>query len=360
MKHKLHIVLSLILLLAFAGCEVHEFPTRLYDPVPFQLHLEFNTELPLYKEVIYTRSGDTETKAPIVKHDVRYIINAYRIDKARTESRMADTTFVFTRSDLETLNYTAPLEICEGTYEFRVWCDYIDAGSKADKYYDTRDFSEIILADKENHCGSNDFRDAFRGSTTATVMNPDYYAGPILNTIDNQATVQMMRPMGKFKFISTDADAFFHHVSQEYANRADKSTTLSPADLSLFGIDLNEFIVEFRYNIFMPCSFNMFTDKPADSWTGMRFPSRMYIDENNELALGFDYAFVNGSETTLSISVAVYNKEGEQLSLTNPINVPIVRSKLTIVRGEFLTSRATGGVVIDPSYDGDDYNVEII
>ena len=47
------------------------------------------------------------------------------------------------------------------------------------------------------------------------------------------------------------------------------------------------------------------------------------------------------------------------MSSTNPINVPIVRSKMTVVKGEFLTSKATGGVTINPSYDGDDYNIEI-
>ena len=361
----LYTLMGVMSLLAFVGCEVHEFPEIRKELVPFQLHLDFNTEMPLYKEVIYTRSGESTTKAPVpvVDHDVRYVINAYRVDNARGENRVADTTFVFLKSDIDNLNYTAQFEIYEGTYDFRVWCDYVNAGNRGDKYYNTSDFSEIILASRSNHSGSNDFRDAFRGSTTATVMNPAYYTGEILNTIDNQATAKMMRPMGKFKFISTDVDAFLNRVLQEMESRGE-DVNLSPEsnDFSLMGIDISEFTIVFRYNIFMPCSFNMFTDKPADSWTGMSFPSKMYIDgdDKKELVLGYDYAFVNGNETTLSISVAVYNKYGELMSETNPINVPIVRSKLTIVRGEFLTSRATGGVAINPGYDGDDYNIEIL
>ena len=138
-----------------------------------------------------------------------------------------------------------------------------------------------------------------------------------------------------------------------------ESDTKAAYEQLLQSIDLGEFYVVFRYNAFMPCSFNMFTDKPADSWTGMSFTSRMYTENEMEMTLGYDYIFVNGTETTLAISVEVYNRDGELMSSTNPINVPIVRSKMTVVKGEFLTSKATGGITINPGYDGDDYNIEI-
>jgi len=75
-----YISLCVMLLLAFAGCDVHEFPEERYDRVPFLLHLDFNTEMPLHKEVVYTRSGETETKGTAEHHDVRYIVNVYRTD----------------------------------------------------------------------------------------------------------------------------------------------------------------------------------------------------------------------------------------------------------------------------------------
>ena len=251
-------------------------------------------------------------------------------------------------------------------YRFVVWADYVDVNSMSDKYYDTRDFSEIILSDKEGHSGSNDYRDAFRGYATATVINPDYYTGTAVNSIDNQATAEMKRPMGKFKFVSTDMEVFLTRVAQmmkeqgKLMNVSADANTKAYYEQLLQNINIGDFYVVFRYNVFMPCSFNMFTDKPADSWTGVSFISSMYPDEGLlEMTLGYDYIFVNGSETTLSISLEVYNKEGELMSSTNPINVPIVRSKITVVKGEFLTSKATGGVTINPGYDGDDYNIEI-
>ena len=356
-----YISLWVMLLLAFAGCDVHEFPEERYDKVPFQLHLDFSTEMPLYKEVVYTRSGDTETKGVVARHDIRYTISAYRIDNMRSENRVADTTFVFTRSEISDLNYTANLLLREGTYDFKVWADYVDANSMSDKYYDTREFSEIILANKDEHLGSNDYRDAFRGYATATVINPVYYTGNIVNSIDHQASVEMKRPMGKFKFISTDLEAFVTRVARSLADQGviDRVDSKATYDELLQLVSLYDYEIVFRYNMFMPCSFNMFTDKPADSWTGMSFKSLMHNENNKEITLGFDYIFVNGSETTLSISVEVYNPQGEMLSATKPVNVPIVRSKLTIVRGEFLTSEASGGVAINPDFDGPDYNIEI-
>ena len=168
------------------------------------------------------------------------------------------------------------------------------------------------------------------------------------------------------KFISTDVDAFFTRVMEMMKEQGKllnvnlKSDSKSAYQQIIQAINLTGYKVIFRYNAFMPCSFNMFTDKPADSWQGVSFSSNMEIDPSyTEMLMGHDYVFVNGSETTLSISLEVYNAEGEKVSATNPIYVPIVRNKLTLVKGEFLTSTASGGVSINPGYEGDDYNIEI-
>ena len=340
--------LACISILFLTACDIHEWPSESQEHVPFLLHLDFNSEMSLHKEVTYTRGkGSTEDS-----YDIRYMVNVYRTDGMRDENRAADTSFIFTKEDLTELDHTLPLNLREGTYTFRVWTDFVRKGSQNDNFYDTRDFSEIILADRHNHTGSTDFRDAFRGYSSATVADPKRYTGTIKNEIDNSATVPMMRPMGKFKFISTDTDAFRNMVVQMMQEKAKLISKASDVDLS-------DYEIVFRYNHFMPCSFNMFTDKPADSWEGMSFKSRMYKETEQETTLGYDYIFVNGSETTLSVSVEVYDKDGKLISSTKPIDVPIVRNKLTVVKGDFLTSKATGGITINPGYDGDDYNIEI-
>ena len=56
-----------------------------------------------------------------------------------------------------------------GKYRFLVWADYVVHGTETDLYYNTSNFEEIILADRQNHTGSTDRRDAFRGEKEAEV-----------------------------------------------------------------------------------------------------------------------------------------------------------------------------------------------
>lgn len=79
------------------------------------------------------------------------------------------------------------------------------------------------------------------------------------------------------------------------------------------------------------------------------------IKDNAEL--GFDYVFVNGHESSVTVSVEIYDRDGTLLSRSQPISVPLVRNKVTIVRGKFLTVKAEGGVSIDADFDGE-YNYE--
>ena len=137
--------LKIACLLLLSGCSVHEFPQENGERVPFELNLDFSTELPLYLEIDATKNNG-ESKGPGESHDLRYIIQAYRHDYRDENSRIADTTFIFTRSEYKNLNYRAPLMLPEGDYTFRVWSDYVAANTQTDKYYDTRDFSEIILS----------------------------------------------------------------------------------------------------------------------------------------------------------------------------------------------------------------------
>ena len=159
--------------------------------------------------------------------------------------------------------------------------------------------------------------------------------------------------MAKFKIIATDLQKFIRHAKRLIAQKAANLPDATRADIPEF--NLEDYRVIFRYNGFMPCSFNMFTDKPADAWTGVSFESRLTTLSDEEAELGFDYIFVNGSESTISVTIEVYDRDNELVSRSSPISVPIKRSKLTIVRGEFLTSKASGGIGIIPDFEGD-YN----
>ena len=361
-KTILHILIGIVSLFTLTNCDVHEFPVDQHKLVPFLLHLDFDTEMSFHTEVPYTRNGDDGlTKAVLPRHDFRYLVKAYRTDNVVGENRIADTTFVFTKSDLSDLNYSLPLELKEGTYSLRVWCDYVDAGSTSDKYYITDSFDAITLASRDNHSGSNGYRDAFRGEVTTKVIDPAYYTGNALGSINNSATVQMSRPLGKFEFISTDVDVFLTRVVEALrsANELMNLPNQPTFEQMKQSIDLNDFDVYITYQIFLPAVFNHFTDTVATSWEKTSFKCKMEKLNDSEMLLGHDLVFVPETGTTLSISVDVYDKNGELMSASRPVDVPIFRSKWTTVRGEFLTSIAAGGITINPGYDGEDFNIEI-
>jgi hypothetical protein len=52
------------------------------------------------------------------------------------------------------------------------------------------------------------------------------------------------------------------------------------------------------------------------------------------------------------VQIGVYDGTGAQLSLTEPIEVPIKRNHHTIMKGMFLMSDAEGGVAINPDFNG--------
>ena len=88
--------------------------------------------------------------------------------------------------------------------------------------------------------------------------------------------------------------------------------------------------------------------------TIMEYFGKMSDLENKLYTVKYNVTEVNDGY----ILFEVYDSENNLLANINPIEVPLVRSQLTIVRGEFLTSKATGGVGIVPDFDGE-YNIVI-
>lgn len=335
------------------GCNVHEWPEEDYGEVPFVLHLDFDTELPLYRTVNHTRGAGISRVSPS-DCDIRYIVTVYRAGETRNPRSVTGgggRRYTFTRHYSEDLDRTVTIALEEGNWEIYVWADYVDANSRRDKYFDTSDFGNIIYIDRQSYGGSNDSKDSFRGSTSVRVVHPDRF-------LENEklpsyeATVPMERPSGRFEFIATDVEAFLTRVADVRSQSGDSAETRS--------IDASEFRVVFRYNAFMPCSFNIFNDRPSNSWTGMWFESRMSVRSEQEMLLGFDYVLVDADdETPMNINVEIYDTDGSLLSVANGVEVPVRRGKLTVVKGEFLTSTGSGGVIVDPGFEGPDYNIEI-
>lgn len=351
---RLHIATALMLcvLAIFMGtsCAVHEWPEP--TPAGVILNLDFNTEMPQF--MVLDVNG-TRASRDGNDYELRYTVEAYRQLSDGSWSETPHGRYTFTKEDLSDLNTTVRLDIDEGTYRFYVWTDFVLKGTAADYFYTTGNFRSIRL--QGEHEGDNDFRDAFVGNADLTVRR--FSASQTPSTV----TVPMERPLAKFEFVSTDLQEFITKTMEEMlrkdSGKADKpgkdsgdegDGTKSPV------VDLNKFRVVFYYSGYMPCAFNMMDNKPCDSATGVRFNSTIRAVDDHEARLGFDYVFVNGKESSVMVTVGLFDEEGTQLSMSNQIEVPIKRSMLTVVKGSFLMQNTGGGVAIDPDFDGE-YNI---
>lgn len=355
-------------LLCITSCAVHEWP----EPTPADVivNLDFDTQMPQYK--VLNEEG-TRASHDGRDYDIRYTIAAYRLLQDGSYAEEPFLLKVFSKDEIEELNATFRFSIDEGSYRFYVWTDFVLAGTRSDYFYNTTSFRRISL--QGTHEGNNDFRDAFSGSADLKVIRRGSKETP------STVTVQMRRPLAKFEFITTDLQEFITKtieamIRKEEAEAAAKAGETKPeggdnpeditptesdtktGDTKTPVVDLEKYTVVFFYSGYMPNAYNMKEGKPCDSATGVKFSSAISTIDNHDARLGFDYVFVNGEESSVMVTVALYDEEGTQLSISRQIEVPIKRSMLTTVRGSFLMQNTGGGVAIDPGFE-DEFNIYI-
>lgn len=338
----------ILLALFLPACDVHEWPEEEPEPpmpgeVKFDLQLDFafdRAELPDYKTIVI----GTTRAADLSSYKARYQIRIFRMGTDSLFETTPCQTLSFNHAVAEALGYRNTLRLPEGRYRFMAWTDFSE--NMDDHFYGTADFASIALQGEE-HAGNNDFRDAFRGTLEADIrVAADSSARKTL-------TVDMRRPLAKFRFVTTDVEEF----KSDYL-RSQQQNGATKAGESEDVIDMTKFSVRFSYEGFMPSVYNMYTDRPVDVKTGVSFPSVLTDIKDGEATMGFDYVMVGEGDAGVSVAVALYDEDGTRLSGVDNIRVPLRRGKLTTVRGNFLTARSSGNVQIDPSFDGK-FDIEI-
>lgn len=342
----LHLIIYMPLVLLTA-CDVHEWPDT-PENVTFRLKLRYERDMTVW-EHLYDGTGVTEqglgdTYDNGREHGkMRYIIRAYPLTEKQRPAQKYTQEFVFTKDITEGYDHEATLDLAAGDYRIMVWSDLVE-NDDVDPYHDAGDFAEITL--QGDHRGNDDYRDAFRGtgdiSLTADVA--EYVPGTL--------EITMQRPLAKFEFITNDLTEFIQKEGLRIAAKSGGAKSASENEPAT-RVNIEDYKVAFHYVGFMPCAYSMLTDKPVDSSTGVMFRSDLKELNDREASMGFDYVFVNGTESAVTVQVGLYDKEGTRLSLTEPIRVPLRRNHHTVLRGKFLMSEASGGVTINPDFDGD-------
>lgn len=326
------------MLAAAVSCNVHEWPEE-SQREQYALKLIFDTE---FTEWSHTYDGSNLAatgRTPGIgseceKGYMHCIVRAYPKTGGEVMQRAYDGAqqpnceeFEFTRSIAQGYNCELRVKLAPGDYTVMVWSELSETADGR-HYYDAADFGDIRLT--APHAANTPYRDAFRGTADITVKS---YAN---SHIPDNTLVMMERPLAKYEFVLSGLQEF----------------------LTKNGGTIDDYEAAVTYTAYMPCSYSMFIDKPVDSSTGVAYVGDIRRLSNAEASLGFDYVFVNGTESAVTVQVEVRRKsDAEAVSRSKTIRVPLRRGEHTLIRGSFLTL-SPGGVGVDPGYDGD-YNITI-
>ena len=344
MKKILYLILCIPLWL-LPACDVHEWP----EEVPltkehFTVLLDFDTDMDSQDFFYDARSAEL-----VSGYEMRYTLKAFpyestrNVDGTRSVSRAAMWEYSFTRAvALNDYDCQISLQIPKGEYTLMVWADFVKKGTKGHYFYNPDNFSEIVL--HGDHKANTDLRDAFRGTKAVEIyeVKPNEEAADIV--------IPMERPLAKFTVVTTDLREFFEREEEAARQRAEARGEEYEEGRS---INLSDYQVVFYYSGFMPCAYSMFTDRPIDSKTGVKFYSKLEQISEDEARMGFDFVMVNGTDASVMVTMGLLDADGNPVSSSDEINVPLHRSVNTIVRGKFLMQEAGGGIGIDPSFNGD-------
>ncbi len=317
-------IIAAALLLA-VSCDVHEFPdtpaTR-----PIRLELRYEPEMTLWNHlydgslVIEQDLGPTSA-AFLEDGYIRYIVRTY----PRSGGNRHIQEFVFMRNLSGGYDAGFDLDVIPGDYDVMVWSDFV-RGEGGVHFYDAGNFAEIYLHGR--HMGNTDYRDAFRGTGCVSIDSD------IAEREADTVFIAMRRPLAKYEFITTDLLEFMNRESTDLQELTD------------------EYKVVFHYAGFMPNAYNMYTDRPVDSVAGIMFESVPDVLNEHEASLGFDYVFTGDKVSAVPVQIGLYDRDDNQIALTDPIYVPLHRNRHTVIRGSFLMRQASGGLIINPEFEG--------
>lgn len=324
-------VIILTFIISMTSC-VHEWPESV--PTSVTLKFVFDRTMNPYDTLIY------ETKAAMNEmHDVRYVVEAYKVKPNGDYYRQAAARQIYSKDEVDILDHEVVLTVPdEGRYVVKAWADYVAQGSTDHKYYNPDKFNEIVI---HKHEGNSELREAYIGSIEVDVIR---YGSQVPLV---EGTLQMSRPVAKYEFITNDLAEFIERETRLLNESENLSGRAAKA------LDLNDYTVRIYYTGFMPSAFNMHSNRPNDSKTGVYYESKIKQTGDNEAMIGFDYVLANPDDASVVAAVALYDKDGNEIAATTDIHIPLKRGMLTTVKGTFLMKESSGGVSINPDFEGE-------
>lgn len=350
-RYTYYIYMALLAAL-MSSCDVHQWPEQQQDvpepdvpPVTISLRLEYDTDFYVWEHRYDPVLGKVEEMYPSLDIFPDYPGASSKYENIAPSGRMETCIRVFPASNssqcvgeytfsdtLDGVSYDRDIEMeipdDGGVYDLVVWSHLLrtdDMGA----FYEPSDFNRVHLI-PENYRGNTDYRDGFRGRIridAATEVNGRY-------------VVRMNRPMGKFELVTTDLSEFLDRETEVRHLSARASA--------------EDYRVVISFPMYYPSSYSAMDDRLENASTGVSFETRMTVTGESEASLGFEYVLLNNiMDNGVQTSVAVYRMDGTRVAGSSVFTIPMRRDYHTLLRGAFLTMEGSGGVGIDPGFNGD-------
>ena len=323
MKNILYLLISVASFSLFSGC-IHEYPDgEGTDPtlVNVEVDLAINLEWEDYRNRSKATAGSADNNTR------RFIVEVQREGKTVYRQTVVPEDFTEGKTGF-LLPETLSLHALE--YTVAVWTDYTEAESEDGLYYNAANLGNVTI--NKPYTGNTDYRDCHYATATLDLR-------PYRNQWNARVKLEadIVRPLAKYRIIATDVADFLKTARSKFPGQT-------------------EFNIRFSYGFYFPLAFNVWEGKPADSQLGITFTDILSLpdDGTEELLLGSDYIFVNGTGSYIPLSIDIATGSGELVGRLASLNVPYQRGHVTTIRGRFLTAiSGSGGIGIDPGFDGD-------
>lgn len=330
MKNKIHTTfirlgVLLMLLPAIVSSCLYEEPeltadgTKGVDPTQVNIMTEVTLDMQLTSlEVNNTRAASTNG------YNYRFTVIAYegKEEVARQEIYEA------VRPEQSSVSLPVSMKLHARKYQLVVWADYVRS-QEGDYtfFYDTSNMERILRTSP--YRGNSNYYDAFYG-TTALDLTPYRNEWNVIVPID----IRMIRPLARYELIATDVDKFLKKIK-------DKEITGS------------QFTISIKYGYYLTTGFNALTGQVKHPLQYVSYSKSMPLptEGTEELSIGFDYVFVNGEGSFVSLTIEVTNEKSNVVARYRNLKVPYEQNHLTTVRGKFLS--ANPGIDIDTDFDDD-------
>lgn len=213
----------------------------------------------------------------------------------------------------------------EGHYKVVAWAVSVGDVNGTDCLFYLTDLAKIEY--REPYVGCSDKKECYEAQFDMD-LSADGESLPV------EFSKEMTCPMASVEIIASDLEEFYRQVGGDAAT-------------------LGEYRVRWNYGLYFPVGYNALTRLPNKAEKQISFETGIGARSGTEASMGFDYIFVNGQASQVSVTLALYDKSGKLLNVYSDITVKLERGKTTVIRGEYLTNRKDSGATIDPDFDGE-------